>query len=201
MKFSDNLQELLTLPVDYVGFIFYEKSPRYAGHSDFSNVDFPDAVQRVGVFVDAPLEMISSMIRKYILHAVQLHGNESPDICGYIKSEHGVELLKSFNIKEKEDVIKCKPYASSCDYFLFDTQTSMYGGSGKQFDWSILNDYEGRTPFFLSGGISPEDVGKIKAFSHPSFYGIDLNSRFEISPGQKDLNLLSPFLYQLKINL
>jgi len=196
MKYPDNIKELSRLPIDYIGFIFYDKSPRYINGLAPSGLDIvPQKIKLTGVFVDASLQYIAECITRYGLNAIQLHGNERPDFCKDLNKT--VPLIKAFSIAEARDLIKTKDYEGSCDYFLFDTKTPQHGGSGKKFDWDILNEYKGNTPFFLSGGISIEDVQAIRNIHHPKFYGIDLNSKFEIKPGLKNIQLLEQFIKQL----
>ena len=196
MKHSANIGELLQLQVDYVGFIFYKQSPRYVEES-LKDVFFPDFVHKTGVFVDEPVTEISSRIRQYGLNAVQLHGKESPEVCRQLKTT-GIEVIKSFSINSEQDFDLVEKYTDACDYFLFDTPTAKYGGSGQKFDWNILQHYHAEIPFFLSGGIAPEDAERIRSFHHKSLYAIDLNSRFEISPGVKDIPKLKNFIQLIK---
>ena len=189
MKFPDNIQSVAALQPDYLGLIFYEKSPRYA--ADLS----PDELQmlllspkKVGVFVDENPEKIKETIRKYQLQAVQLHGNESPAICSALKTQ--VEVIKAFGVDETFDFHQLEAYADSVDYFLFDTKTASHGGSGKTFDWQILQNYQLKTPFLISGGISNENLEEVLKLKHPAFTGVDLNSRFETAPGLKNIKKL-----------
>jgi len=131
---------------------------------------------------------------------VQLHGNESPEMCEDLSSE--VEVIKVFHIKDnKEDIdALVKDYDAVCDYYLFDKATDYsIGGTGQQFDWDILTRAKIEKPFFLSGGIGPDDAAKIKAFKHPDFFGVDINSQFEKSPGIKDMGKLLHFKQALKL--
>jgi len=201
MKYPENIKELVSLPIDMMGLIFYEKTKRYAGNLPASELRVvPSNIQKVGVFVNASEEDIFDKIKKYDLQVVQLHGNESPDFCRKIKKA-GVKVIKSFSIEGVEDFKKLHLYENICDYFLFDTKTPLYGGSGNKFDWGILSSYTGETPFILSGGIGPEDVESIKKLQNPKLYGIDLNSRFETSPGEKDVEKLKEFLSLFRVNL
>jgi phosphoribosylanthranilate isomerase len=195
MKYPDNIKELVRLPIDMTGLIFYEKSARYAGNLPANELRIvPSNIQKVGVFVNASEEDIFETVRKYNLQIVQLHGDESPGFCGKIKNQ-GIKVIKAFQIEKTSDFEKCNLYENACDYFLFDTKTPMYGGSGKKFDWEILSSYSGKTPFILSGGIGPEDAESIRKIQNPKLYGIDLNSCFEIRPGEKNIEKLREFLY------
>lgn len=198
MKYPDNIKELNKLSIDFVGMIFYKKSPRYV--ADLNPVDicnlFRGEKERVGVFVNADMDYIIQSTNKYELDLIQLHGDESPDFCRELNKS--IPVIKAFSISGVVDIEQTKQYEGAANYFLFDTKTFQYGGSGKKFDWSILNEYKGNTPFILSGGISVDDVEAIKNIKHSLFFGIDLNSRFEIEPGLKDIELLKQFIIQLK---
>lgn len=197
MKNPKNISLLGQLSIDFIGLIFYSKSPRYAINLLPQELSvLPDSVDRVGVFVNEDIENIAELKNKYSLTHIQLHGHESPEFC-----EKCLELgkvIKAFNISEISDLAKVKEYVEVCDYFLFDTKTSGYGGSGLKFDWRILNAYHENIPFFLSGGISESDIDNINNLSLPLLYALDLNSRFEIEPGLKDINKLSNFMSHLK---
>lgn len=201
MKYPENIKKLIHLPVDMMGLIFYEKSARYAGHLPANELRIvPPNIQKTGVFVNASEEDIFAKIREYGLQAVQLHGNESPDFCREIKKS-GIKTVKAFRIETSDDFIECGSYENACDYFLFDTKTPQYGGSGKKFDWQILSSYNGDTPFILSGGIGAEDAEPIrKIIQNPKLFGVDLNSRFETSPGEKDMGKLKVFCLSLNYN-
>lgn len=198
MKYPENIQELNKLPIDYMGMIFYEKSPRYIDYQLWQNVGDIHSrnIKRVGVFVNSKIDFIVEMIDKYKLDLIQLHGNESPNFCSELNKF--IPIIKAFSISESSDFEQTKAYEGLPGYFLFDTKTPQYGGSGKKFDWAILDTYDGDTPFFLSGGISAEDVQQIEAIKHPRLYGIDLNSKFETEPGLKDIQLLDQFIKQLR---
>ena len=200
MKNPENIWALAKLPIDYMGLIFYPKSPRYIQNLDSSVLNIlPDNIYRVGVFVNENIESVLEQINKYKLSVVQLHGSESIEYCYAIKAEFpNLSLIKAFNISEEADFLSTKEYENACDFLLFDTKTSQHGGSGIKFDWSILNQYKGKLPFFLSGGISVEDVKAIKSISHPQLYALDLNSKFELEPGLKNIDLLEQFINQLK---
>lgn len=194
MKHPDNIAELNQLPIDWMGMIFYEKSPRFVGQEEIELAT--TNLKRVGVFVNADLDYIVNKIKTYNLDYIQLHGNESPDFCKEIRKIKPV--IKAFSIAQAEDFANVENYKDACDYFLFDTKTPQYGGSGVKFDWAILKQYKGDTPFLLSGGISADDVEAIKAINHPQMAGIDLNSRFEIEAGLKNINLLANFIKEIR---
>lgn len=200
MKNPENIQALAQLPIDYMGLIFYPKSPRYIENLQSSLLDIlPNIINRVGVFVNEEIESLLEQVDKYKLSAIQLHGSESLEYCSKVKSNYpDLIIIKAFNVSEPSDFIKTDQYASVCNYFLFDTKTQQHGGSGLKFNWTILNEYKGNTPFFLSGGISLEDVDTINKISHPQLYALDLNSKFELEPGLKNITLLEQFIKQLK---
>lgn len=201
MREPENILEVAKLKPDLMGFIFYPESPRYA--AEMLNPEIPaklsSSIKKTGVFVNADFEGITGTIRKYSLDSVQLHGNETPDTCRRLR-EKGIQVIKAFNINESSGFILCSEFISCTNYFLFDTFTSDYGGSGYKFDWKILDKYNLGHPFFLSGGIGPGDVNKILEITNPEFYGIDLNSRFEVKPGLKDIETLKKFISDLRLN-
>jgi indole-3-glycerol phosphate synthase len=197
MKDPENIRALASLPVDMIGLIFYEKSPRYAGELDSETVrDLPASIQKTGVFVNASQEYILAKIKAYGLQLIQLHGNESPAFCQDLKSG-GIKVIKAFSIREAGDLTATALYENTCNYFLFDTKTSQFGGSGKKFDWEILSFYTGKTPFFLSGGIGAEDTDAIRQIKHPLLYALDLNSKFETKPGLKNIEQLREFVMKM----
>lgn len=195
------LQQLDGLEIDFAGLIFYKDSPRYIGEKiskkELKSADFD--LKKVGVFVNPELIDVLDAIDDYGLDVVQLHGDESTEMCDDLSSE--VEVIKAFRVTDDADIDKLvTPYDAVCDYYLFDTgglQESL-GGTGKKFDWSILTKAKIEKPFFLSGGIGVEDAAKVKAFTHPDFFGVDINSRFEKSPGVKDMGMVLQFRQALK---
>lgn len=196
MRDEENIRNLEKLDIDLMGFIFHAVSPRYAG----KKLGYiPSRINNVGVFVDQNHQIIRERAEDNHLEIIQLHGSEPPWYCINLKEE-GYKIIKAFGI-DKDGFIpnaQLHAYKGKCDYYLFDTKTKQYGGSGKKFNWSKLKDYQGETPFILSGGISPEDVDEIKSFSHPQFAGIDINSRFEVAPGLKDIELIEKFIKQIR---
>ncbi len=200
LRDPENVKELVELPIDYMGFIFYSPSPRYAKYLEVEDVDLiPESISKVGVFVNEIPSRMFSYIDKYKLNAVQLHGNEEPRTCKFIKSKYpDIEIIKAFSISDSSEFNDIIQYEGICNYFLFDTKSAAFGGSGNKFDWSVLDNYKGNTPFFLSGGISIDDVNEISILNHPMLYGVDINSKFETSPGMKDVELVSLFVNELK---
>ena len=189
--------------VDLIGLIFYPKSPRYVdSEATALAASSLTTVKVAGVFVDENAEEVVRICKKYNLTYVQLHGSEQPEYLAKLKSlvSAGVQLIKAFSIKEKEDFLQTSGYEGLCEYFLFDTPTSGYGGSGRTFDWNILKYYLGSTPFLLSGGIGQDSLNALHNFHHRMWAGIDLNSRFETSPGMKDIPLLSDFIQNIQIH-
>ncbi|MBN2788090.1 MAG: phosphoribosylanthranilate isomerase [Paludibacteraceae bacterium] len=200
MRNSQNIADLAKLNPDYMGFIFYAKSPRYAASLNKIVVsDLPATIQKVGVFVNESIEKMHETALSYGLDVLQLHGNETTLQCIQLQEE-GFTIIKAFPIAKANDFENTCNYESCCDYFLFDTKTTQKGGSGIKFDWELLKNYQGKTPFFLSGGIDLEDVETIKKIAHPKLYGLDINSKFETEPGLKDINKLKKFIKRLEIN-
>lgn len=200
MRESSNIRDVSALDIDWMGMIFYPKSPRYV----INNVEKNDKIKRVGVFVnDSPQSIITHVVN-FRLDIIQFHGNETPIMIRNIRRtidpdiHKDIKIIKAISITTAEDIMKYKAYEDDVDYFLFDTKCKTVGGSGEQFDWDILQQYDGNKPFLLSGGIGPDDVQRIKQFKHPRLVGIDINSRFETSPGIKDVSLLKQFITQLK---
>lgn len=199
MREPENMLEVANLKPDLMGFIFYPASPRYAAKILNPEIftRFPTCIRKVGVFVNIGFDEITEIIRKYSLDMVQLHGDESPETCRRL-GEADIHVIKSFNIKDSAGFKLCAKYIPYTDYFLFDASTSKYGGSGYKFDWKVLDKYQLGQPFFISGGIAPGDVYKILEITNPSFYGIDLNSKFEVKPGLKNIKTLKKFVYDIR---
>lgn len=190
MRESTNIRELLKLQPDYMGFIFYVKSRRdVADRLDIQLLNaFPSNTKKVGVFVNAELDFVKGKVAEFGLDLVQLHGDETPEYCFDLKM-NGIKLMKVFSVGESFDFGELEVYKPYVDFFLFDTKGKERGGNGKLFNWEILNEYNGAVPYFLSGGI---DLGNIESISDLKVqpYAIDVNSKFEIGPGLKDLERL-----------
>jgi phosphoribosylanthranilate isomerase len=185
----DNFQEVAALNPDFAGMIFYEKSPRFVGKNDSEILKQKIlGVKKVGVFVNASENYIFDSVLKYNLDFVQLHGGETVDFCEKIRQK--VPVIKAFGILSEEDLVAAQNYAQTVDYLLFDTKTKGYGGSGQKFDWKMLGNIVFKKKFFLSGGISLEDLAEIKALKINDLAGVDLNSRFELSPAKKNIEKL-----------
>lgn len=191
MKYPENINDLAALKPDYMGFIFYPPSKRFIG-LDFEKQfldKIPSNIIKTGVFVNATLPEVVEFGKLYGMKAIQLHGQESPQFCEELKA-HGFIVIKAFGIDENFDFISISSYENHVDLFLFDTKTVLHGGSGETFNWQVLDNYKLDKPFLLSGGISLsilDDVFKIK---NKNLYGIDINSKFEIEPGLKDIEQL-----------
>ena len=197
MRDAGNIAEVAALKPDYMGFIFYKSSPRNCTGMDPSiPSSLPGGIEPVMVSVDMQEDEIIGIAERYGFHTVQLHGNESPDMCRNLR-RRGLKVIKAIGMHSKESLKEMQGYAGAIDLFLLDTLTPSKGGSGRKFDWSILNLYSLREPFMLSGGIGPGDAEAILEVRHPKFEGVDLNSRFESSPGIKNAPLLQSFLSKL----
>lgn len=200
MKYPDNILEVGSLLPDYMGFIFWEKSARY-----FDGIipELPKSIKKVGVFVDASLEGILEKVLTHDLQAVQLHGNESVEFCENLKKNKPklIEVIKVFSILDTFDFQILKQFESVCDYFLFDTKGKLPGGNGTTFDWKVLENYPSTKPFFLSGGIGMDEINALIQISKTKLpvYAIDVNSKLEIEPGLKNIELLHSFKQNLKL--
>ena len=196
----NNIEDILreAFP-EYMGFIFYEPSPRYA--SDKLDPGFvkslPDNIRKTGVFVNASKEYMLKQAKLYGLNTLQLHGKENPELCRQMR-EGGYEIMKVFGIHQTLDINAMKPYDGVCDLFLFDTGGKYKGGKGMKFNWELLQQYTLEKPYFLSGGIGPEDAGIIRSTGDKRLFGADINSLFEINKGIKDTQKVTQFAHALK---
>ncbi len=199
MREAENIRAVEALGVDWMGFIFWEHSSRNVCQRP---AYLPTRAKRVGVFVDAPLDVVCQHVEAFGLDVVQLHGSESPTYLRDLRNALAGDVLivKAFSIATRDDLLQTSLYEGLADFFLFDTKAQLVGGNGRKFDWNVLAHYDGSTPFLLSGGIGPDDAARLSAFSHPRLAGIDLNSRFEISPALKNVELLKQFLYDIQQN-
>ncbi|WP_276392866.1 phosphoribosylanthranilate isomerase [Eudoraea chungangensis] len=200
---GENVLEVAGLLPDYLGFIFWEPSSR------FFNLPLPDLnqnIEKVGVFVDASIGEILSKISLYDLQAIQLHGKESPQFCKSLKEEIlerklEINIIKVFQLKDSFNFDKLLPFERVCDFFLFDTKGKLPGGNGSQFNWSLLQNYPSKKPFFLSGGIGPNDLEKIDGFLKSPMakycYALDINSKFEKQPGVKKIAEIESFINKI----
>ena len=210
MRDPENIREVGGLGIDWMGLIFFAGSPRkisvesgkVKGESEgilknFQLSTLNSQLKKVGVFVNASLDEMMETATTFRLDYLQLHGNETPEDCHALQ-KRGYSLIKAFSVATADDLERTSAYEGRVDYFLFDTKCDNYVGSGKQFDWSVLEAYHGETPFLLSGGLRPESAGAIRRFHHPRLAGIDLNSGFEIEPGLKDVGKLKRFIHDIK---
>lgn len=194
MREPDNIRAVEVLDIDMMGFIFYPRSPRFV---DRVPEYLPDRAKRVGVFVNEEPQSVLARVNSFGLDFVQLHGDESVEQCRILR-DSGCKVIKAFSISDARDLLNTQEYDGVCDYFVFDTRTPSVGGSGEHFDWSLLANYRGCTPFLLSGGIGAEDVAELNNFTHPMLAGYDLNSRFETAAAVKDPRKIEQFLEQIK---
>ncbi|MFA9188640.1 phosphoribosylanthranilate isomerase [Flavobacterium sp. FBOR7N2.3] len=205
MKYPDNILEVGALLPDYMGFIFWKKSARY-----FDGVipNLPQSIKKVGVFVNETVENIIDKVQKHDLQAVQLHGKESVEFCLNLKTELKnlkqvqIEIIKVFSVADDFDFSVLAPFEKVCDYFLFDTKGKLPGGNGTTFDWKVLENYPSSKPFFLSGGIGIDEMDAVKAILKTNLpvYAIDVNSKFEIEPGLKNVQLCKDALQRIVTN-
>ncbi len=211
MRDADNIRDISALGVDMIGLIFYPPSPRYVQQFSSGAGIIPDYAPdmgktplRVGVFVDDMPQNIVTRVYNYKLDYIQLHGNEPRETLENLRAtidpdiKPKIKIIKAISVSSAEDIKKYKEYVGAADLFLFDTKCKTVGGSGEQFDWQVLQAYDGDVPFLLSGGIGPDDAERIKNFHHPKCIGIDLNSKFEIEPALKDVEKLKQFLVKIK---
>lgn len=211
MRDADNIRDISAQGVDMIGLIFYPPSPRYVQQFSSGAGIIPDYAPdmgktplRVGVFVDDMPQNIVTRVYNYKFDYIQLHGNEPRETLENLRAtidpdiKPKVKIIKAISVSSAEDIKKYKEYVGAADLFLFDTECKTVGGSGEQFDWQVLQAYDGDVPFLLSGGIGPDDVERIKNFHHPKCIGIDLNSKFEIEPALKDVEKLKQFLVKVK---
>lgn len=211
MRDADNIRDISVLGVDMIGLIFYPPSPRYVQQFSSGAGIIPDYAPdmgktplRVGVFVDDMPQNIVTRVYNYKLDYIQLHGNEPRETLENLRAtidpdiKPKIKIIKAISVSSAEDIKKYKEYVGAADLFLFDTKCKTVGGSGEQFDWQVLQAYDGDVPFLLSGGIGPDDAERIKNFHHPKCIGIDLNSKFEIEPALKDVEKLKQFLVKVK---
>ncbi len=192
MREAQNIVEVGARAPDYMGFIFYPKSPRYVGEEFRVPDNLPAAIKRVGVFVNATVEEIIATAKRNSLWAAQLHGRENPEQCAAVRAA-GYTVIKAFPVDATFDFASTSAYKEFVDFFLFDTKGPLHGGNAMRFDWSLLRSYDQSVPFFLSGGLSPENVKGIKHLDGMNLHALDVNSGIESSPGLKDLDRLTEF--------
>lgn len=196
LKHAENILEIAKYPINYFGFIFYQPSKRYILHQH-SLEELRILVEElslqkivpIAVFVDEKIEEMCRICQSVGISHIQLHGNETPQTCASLRDK-GYIIIKAFGIDTSFNFEITSQYKNDCDYFLFDTKTPQYGGSGIPFDWEILKGYHVEKPFFLSGGIGLDELPSVLKISHPQLYALDLNSKLEIEPGLKNIELV-----------
>lgn len=217
MRDPENIHAVKELGIDFLGLIFWPKSSRYVKDITVRAGNIPDIPielgmnngherqpATVGVFVNEMPQTVVTHAYNYKLDYIQLHGEESPTYIDNLKRTlipdimPDIKVIKAISIREADDVKRWRQYKDHTDLILFDTKCDCVGGSGKQFDWSVLEGYDGDIPFLLSGGIGPEDAESVRRFSHPMCIGIDINSRFETAPAMKDISKLRTFINEIK---
>ncbi len=194
MRDQQNVLDVAQTGIDFMGFIFYKKSKRYVGKHFDPEIpkSIQDPIKTVGVFVNEDSDSLLSIMQHYKFDFAQLHGDESVEYCKQLQTE-GIKIIKAFGINQEFDFEQLQAYESHVDFFLFDTQSVNYGGTGQKFNWETLNQYNLSKPFLLSGGIGADDAGSVLEFEHPRLFGIDLNSKFERAPADKDVEMLGNF--------
>jgi phosphoribosylanthranilate isomerase len=198
MKDSENIREVSALHPDYMGFIFYEASPRYVGNEFEIAAEVDSSIHRVGVFVNHTVLHIKEVCAKHQLHFAQLHGDESVAVCESLKSE-SIRVIKVFRVDDDFDFTNTKAFESVADYFLFDTRGRLYGGNSIPFDWELLKKYNQAVPFFLSGGIQESNLRALKNVADLNIHAIDINSGVEDRPGIKNVSKVSEIINQLSL--
>ncbi|UOR03497.1 phosphoribosylanthranilate isomerase [Hymenobacter aerilatus] len=199
MRSDANIREVANLGVDFMGFIFYAKSPRCAVPTLSVKTlnKLPSSVLKVGVFVNETTDIIRQRVAEYGLDLVQLHGQESPAQCAELRSV-SILVIKAFSVGEEFDFAQAAPYVNCCNYFLFDTKGPELGGNGTTFNWQLLAKYPLSVPYFLAGGLDLAHAQELQTLRLPGLFGIDLNSRFELAPGEKDVGKLRQLFQRLR---
>jgi phosphoribosylanthranilate isomerase len=195
---TEDIVELITLDISRLGFIFYHQSKRYVyGRLIEEGLQkIPERIKKTGVFVNASVPEIEQAIERYKLDSIQLHGDETPEFCNYFRGK--AEVIKTISIRDKSSFETTRLYHDACDLFLFDTHSENYGGTGRTFNWQWLDAYTTEKPFYLSGGIGLENFREILKINHPALTGIDVNSKFEIRPGIKDVEKIKQLIELMK---
>lgn len=198
MRDAENIKELIELKPDFIGFIFYDKSPRFVSNQLDAELiqSIPREIRKVGVFVNATVDYILQNVKKYGLNYVQLHGNETPDFCKSLRLK-GVNIIKAFRLDDSFIFSQLNNYKPHVDFFLFDAKGDGYGGNGVTFDWSILKKYDNEKPYFLAGGISLDNLAELAGIT-PKPYAFDVNSKFEIEPGIKDIDKVAELISKMR---
>lgn len=199
MRDRENILSLVELNPDYIGFIFYERSKRYVGELFDPAITglVPPHIEKVGVFVNADPDYVDQKFSQYKLQYAQLHGNESPGYCKNL-ADRGIQIIKAFGVDDEHSFSGMNDYIEYCHFFLFDTRSHLAGGSGKKFNWKVLNSYPHAKSFFLSGGIGPDDHREMAGLSHLNIHALDINSRFELKPGYKNIDTIKKFSEKIR---
>ena len=199
MKFPKNIHEIGVLQPDFMGFIFYTKSKRFVGEkfSIKALEKLPKSIKKVAVFVNENPTRITEIVNQYKFDYVQLHGNESVETCAILKQKE-IQIIKVFSVDNYFNFEEVIPFESVSDYFLFDTKTEKYGGSGKVFNWEILEKYKSEKPFFLSGGLGLENLNTITKIAHPALVGLDFNSKLEDKNYKKISEEVSELIHKIR---
>jgi phosphoribosylanthranilate isomerase len=199
MREAANMEQIAALNPDFMGFIFFDKSPRYVGDDFDADLvkRLPRKIQKVGVFVNASIDTVLRNVKKYELDYIQLHGNETPDYCRSLRMR-GVSIIKAFSVNDTFNFSMLNNYKPHCDFFLFDAKGEQPGGNGIQFDWRVLSRYDNEKPFFLSGGIGADNLDELENLRGMKLYGIDVNSKIETEPGLKSPEALKEIMIRLK---
>lgn len=193
MRQADNIEEIVQRSIDFIGFIFYPKSKRFIHDLEIKNIPVPAHIHKVGVFVNENNKNILRLAQKHELNLIQLHGNESPEDCAFIRQQ-GYKVIKAFGVHSDFEWQRLDSYDDHVDYFLFDTQSQQYGGTGKTFDWGTLKNYTLHKPYFLSGGISLDNFEEALSIQDERLYALDINSKFEKEPGLKNIEWIDKIL-------
>lgn len=201
MRDPENISGVAAVFPDFMGFIFYPKSTRFVGERFSAEhlKDIPESVKKVGVFVNELPDKVIETCKRLDIQVAQLHGGETPEYCQQIKAS-GLTVFKAFSVDESFDFAQLSGYSKVCDYYLFDTKGHLPGGTGQKFNWQLLGNYKELVPFFLSGGIGPDDLEAIQNFEHPRWRGLDVNSGFELSPALKDVDKVQQFIFRIRNN-
>lgn len=199
LRDAENLNQIAALNPDFVGFIFYDQSPRFVGEDlDEGAVKaLPRSIRKVGVFVNASPDYVLRSVKKYNFQYVQLHGNETPDYCRSLQNR-GLNIIKAFRVDASFNFSMLNNFKAQCDFFLFDAKGDQPGGNGVTFDWSILNRYDNEKPFFISGGIGLDNLDQLEALKGMKLYGVDVNSQVETAPGVKDVTKVKELIDRLR---
>lgn len=198
MKYPENIEDVASYSPDYMGFIFYDQSPRFVDYSSRESIlRLASSIKKVGVFVNSEFDYVIKIARDFTLDVIQLHGNESPEFCARIQRE-GFQVIKVFALHTTFNFSQLEDYEAHCDYFLFDTPSPLLGGSGKHFNWKHLEKYSLKNPFLLSGGLGPNDIEMINQLNHSNLFALDFNSQLETSPAYKSLEILEKTIINIK---